>query len=103
MMSQMIVKRITSLRTSPLLPFQFSVVTVNYLSYYIITICWIFIVTNEVLQGMIYLQENKLAPVSEAEVRAAFAARLGMPLTGQMLSGTLPFYPTLPGITICVY
>ncbi|XP_054286298.1 histone deacetylase 4-like isoform X3 [Macrosteles quadrilineatus] len=42
--------------------------------------------------------ENKLAPVSEAEVRAAFAARLGMPLTGQMLSGTLPFYPTLPVI-----
>jgi hypothetical protein len=39
----------------------------------------------------------KLAPVSEAEVRAAFTARLGMPLTGQMLPGTLPFYPTLPG------
>lgn len=42
--------------------------------------------------------ESKLAPVSEAEVRAAFTARLGMPLTGQMLSGTLPFYPTLPVI-----
>ncbi|KAK9501749.1 hypothetical protein O3M35_012421 [Rhynocoris fuscipes] len=41
---------------------------------------------------------SKLAPVSEAEVRAAFAARLGMPLTGQMLPGTLPFYPTLPVI-----
>ncbi|XP_014285163.1 histone deacetylase 4 isoform X4 [Halyomorpha halys] len=41
---------------------------------------------------------NKLASVSEAEVRAAFAARLGMPLTGQMLPGTLPFYPTLPVI-----
>ena len=41
--------------------------------------------------------ENKLASVSEAEVRAAFTARLGMPLTGQMLPGTLPFYPTLPG------
>ncbi|KDR16176.1 Histone deacetylase 4, partial [Zootermopsis nevadensis] len=40
----------------------------------------------------------KLAPVSEAEVRAAFTARLGMPLTGQMLPGTLPFYPTLPVI-----
>jgi len=36
-----------------------------------------------------------LAPVSEAEVRAAFTARLGMPLTGQMLHGTLPFYPSL--------
>ncbi|XP_073970924.1 histone deacetylase 4 isoform X4 [Rhodnius prolixus] len=41
---------------------------------------------------------SKLAPVSEADVRAAFAARLGMPLTGQMLPGTLPFYPTLPVI-----
>ncbi|PSN47158.1 Histone deacetylase 4, partial [Blattella germanica] len=41
---------------------------------------------------------SKLAPVSEAEVRAAFTARLGMPLTGQMLPGTLPFYPTLPVI-----
>lgn len=40
----------------------------------------------------------KLAPVSEAEVRAACTARLGMPLTGQMLPGTLPFYPTLPGV-----
>jgi len=39
----------------------------------------------------------KLAPVSEAEVRAACTARLGMPLTGQMLPGTLPYYPTLPG------
>ncbi|XP_072745228.1 histone deacetylase 5 isoform X3 [Anoplolepis gracilipes] len=38
---------------------------------------------------------TKLAPVSEAEVRAAFTARLGMPLTGQMLHGTLPFYPSL--------
>ncbi|XP_033221341.1 histone deacetylase 4 isoform X4 [Belonocnema kinseyi] len=38
---------------------------------------------------------TKLAPVSEAEVRAAFTARLGMPLTGQMLPGTLPFYPSL--------
>ncbi|XP_047351521.1 histone deacetylase 4 [Vespa velutina] len=38
---------------------------------------------------------SKLAPVSEAEVRAAFTARLGMPLTGQMLPGTLPFYPSL--------
>lgn len=36
-----------------------------------------------------------MAPVSEAEVRAAFTARLGMPLTGQMLHGTLPFYPSL--------
>lgn len=39
---------------------------------------------------------GKLAPVSEAEVRAAFTARLGMPLTGQMMPGTLPYYPTLP-------
>lgn len=36
--------------------------------------------------------------LSEAEVRAACTARLGMPLTGQMLPGTLPFYPTLPAI-----
>lgn len=41
---------------------------------------------------------SKLSTVSEAEVRAAFTARFGTPLTGQMLSGTLPFYPTLPGI-----
>ncbi|XP_076169291.1 histone deacetylase 4 isoform X4 [Ptiloglossa arizonensis] len=38
---------------------------------------------------------TKLATVSEAEVRAAFTARLGMPLTDQMLPGTLPFYPSL--------
>ncbi|KAL0267877.1 UNVERIFIED_CONTAM: hypothetical protein PYX00_010026 [Menopon gallinae] len=44
------------------------------------------------------LTDGKLASVSEAEVRAAFTARLGMPLTGQMLTGTLPFYPTLPAI-----
>lgn len=44
--------------------------------------------------------DNKLASVSEAEVRAAFTARLGMPLTGQMLPGTLPFYPTLPGESV---
>lgn len=36
-----------------------------------------------------------MAPVSEAEVRAAFTARLGMPLTGQMLHSNLPFYPSL--------
>ncbi|XP_039296591.1 LOW QUALITY PROTEIN: histone deacetylase 4 [Nilaparvata lugens] len=42
--------------------------------------------------------ETRLAPVSEAEVRAAFTARFGTPLTGQMLSGTLPYYPTLPVI-----
>lgn len=39
---------------------------------------------------------SKLSSVSEAEVRAAFTARLGVPLTGQMLSSTLPYYPTLP-------
>ncbi|XP_008185951.1 histone deacetylase 4 isoform X8 [Acyrthosiphon pisum] len=39
---------------------------------------------------------SKLSSVSEAEVRAAFTARLGAPLTGQMLSSTLPYYPTLP-------
>ncbi|XP_050438023.1 histone deacetylase 4 isoform X2 [Adelges cooleyi] len=39
---------------------------------------------------------SKLTSVSEAEVRAAFTARLGIPLTGQMLSSTLPYYPTLP-------
>ncbi|XP_011303801.1 histone deacetylase 4 isoform X6 [Fopius arisanus] len=38
---------------------------------------------------------TKLTPVSEAEVRAARTARLGMPLTDQMLPGTLPFYPSL--------
>ncbi|KAG8237534.1 hypothetical protein J437_LFUL017464, partial [Ladona fulva] len=43
-------------------------------------------------------ESMKLAPVSEAEVRAAFTARLGMPLTGQMMPGTIPFYPTLPVI-----
>lgn len=36
--------------------------------------------------------------LSEAKVRAACTARLGMPLTGQMLTGTLPFYPSLPAI-----
>lgn len=36
--------------------------------------------------------------ISEAAVRAACTARLGMPLTGQMLPGTLPFYPSLPAI-----
>lgn len=46
--------------------------------------------------AIFFLQSGtKLAPVSEAEVRAAFTARLGMPLTGQMLHGTLPFYPSL--------
>ncbi|CAG9859580.1 unnamed protein product [Phyllotreta striolata] len=34
--------------------------------------------------------------ISEAAMRAACTARLGMPLTGQMLPGTLPFYPSLP-------
>ncbi|XKL65443.1 hypothetical protein PGB90_008863 [Kerria lacca] len=41
---------------------------------------------------------KKLLPVSEAELRAAFTARLGMPLTGQFLPSTLPCYPPLPGI-----
>ncbi|CAH0556641.1 unnamed protein product [Brassicogethes aeneus] len=36
--------------------------------------------------------------LSEAAVRAACTARLGMPLTGAMLPGTLPFYPSLPAI-----
>ncbi|XP_031345605.1 histone deacetylase 7 isoform X1 [Photinus pyralis] len=36
--------------------------------------------------------------LSEAAVRAACTARLGMPLTGQMLPGTLPYYPSLPAI-----
>lgn len=36
--------------------------------------------------------------LSEAAVRAACTARLGMPLTGQMLTGPLPFYPSLPAI-----
>lgn len=48
----------------------------------------------------IFYQENakRLAPVSEAEIRAAFTARLGMPLTGQLLPSTLPYYPILPGM-----
>ncbi|KAK7602204.1 hypothetical protein V9T40_009645 [Parthenolecanium corni] len=47
---------------------------------------------------------KRLAPVSEAEMRAAFTARLGMPLTGQFLPSTLPCYPTLPGIeTVAEY
>ncbi|XP_075237492.1 histone deacetylase 4 isoform X2 [Lycorma delicatula] len=41
---------------------------------------------------------SKLTPVSEAEVRAAFTARFGTSLTGHMLPGTLPYYPTLPVI-----
>lgn len=36
--------------------------------------------------------------LSEAAVRAACTVRLGLPLTGQMLPGTLPFYPSLPAI-----
>nr|CAD7204267.1 unnamed protein product [Timema douglasi] len=48
--------------------------------------------------GLLQSENVKLAPVSEAELRAAYTARLGVPLTGQMLSGTLPFYPTLPAI-----
>lgn len=36
--------------------------------------------------------------LSEAAIRAACTARLGMPLTGQMLPGTLPYYPSLPAI-----
>lgn len=37
-----------------------------------------------------------LATVSEAEVRAAFTARLGVPLTEGMLPPSLPYYPMLP-------
>ncbi|XP_044737712.1 histone deacetylase 4 isoform X3 [Chrysoperla carnea] len=42
--------------------------------------------------------KSMLPPVSEAQVRAACTARLGLPLTGQMLTtNTLPFYhPCLP-------
>uniref|UniRef100_A0ABD2W3X1 Histone deacetylase n=1 Tax=Trichogramma kaykai TaxID=54128 RepID=A0ABD2W3X1_9HYME len=36
-----------------------------------------------------------LAPVSEAEVRAAYTARFGGPLTGQILPDTLPSYPSI--------
>lgn len=43
------------------------------------------------------------ASVSEAEVRAAFTARLGVPLTGQMLEHTLPYYPTLPSKYTFIY
>lgn len=43
--------------------------------------------------------QHVLSPdLSEAAVRAACTARLGMPLTGQMLPGTIPFYPSLPAI-----
>ncbi|XP_074658965.1 histone deacetylase 9-like [Tubulanus polymorphus] len=35
---------------------------------------------------------------SEAELRAMAAARFGLPLTGHMLSSSLPFYPSLPVI-----
>nr|XP_045592377.1 histone deacetylase 4-like isoform X2 [Procambarus clarkii] len=40
----------------------------------------------------------KLPVVSEADMRAALTARVGMPLTGHVLSSTLPYYPTLPVI-----
>lgn len=55
------------------------------------------IFSSFLLQLLFFFSQSgtKLAPVSEAEVRAAFTARLGMPLTGQMLHGTLPFYPSL--------
>ncbi|XP_065340018.1 histone deacetylase 4 isoform X7 [Cloeon dipterum] len=43
-------------------------------------------------------QGIKISPQTEAEVRAAYAARYGLPLTGQMLQNSLPFYPTLPVI-----
>ncbi|XP_025418175.1 histone deacetylase 4 isoform X2 [Sipha flava] len=39
---------------------------------------------------------SKLTSLSEAEVRAAFTTKWGVPLTNQMLTSTLPFYPTLP-------
>jgi hypothetical protein len=42
----------------------------------------------------------QMSTQTEAEMRAAYAARFGMPLTGQMLQGSLPFYPTLPGMLI---
>nr|CAD7575720.1 unnamed protein product [Timema californicum] len=54
--------------------------------------------TSSSFIGLLQSENVKLAPVSEAELRAAYTARLGVPLTGQMLSGTLPFYPTLPAI-----
>ncbi|XP_077298771.1 histone deacetylase 4 isoform X3 [Arctopsyche grandis] len=41
-------------------------------------------------------ESNMLATVSEAEVRAAFTARLGVPLTEGMLPPSLPYYPMLP-------
>ncbi|XP_069940162.1 histone deacetylase 9 isoform X4 [Cherax quadricarinatus] len=40
----------------------------------------------------------KLPIVSEADMRAAFTAHVGMPLTSHVLSSTLPYYPTLPVI-----
>ncbi|XP_022905538.1 histone deacetylase 4 [Onthophagus taurus] len=47
----------------------------------------------------ISLAAHHLSPdLSEAALRARCTARLGMPLTGQMLPGTLPFYPSLPAI-----
>ncbi|GAB6026765.1 Histone deacetylase 4, variant 2 [Chamberlinius hualienensis] len=38
---------------------------------------------------------NKVTSMSEAQLRA-MAASLGMPLTGHVLPGILPFYPSLP-------
>ncbi|XP_013777776.1 histone deacetylase 4-like [Limulus polyphemus] len=39
-----------------------------------------------------------MSSVSEAQVRAMAAARLGVPLTSHMLHSSLPFYPSLPVI-----
>lgn len=48
---------------------------------------------------MFLLQEGlKLPMVSEADMRAALTAGVGMPLTGHPLSSTLPYHPTLPGM-----
>ncbi|XP_076319708.1 histone deacetylase 4-like isoform X3 [Tachypleus tridentatus] len=44
------------------------------------------------------LEGKGLSSVSEAQVRAMAAARLGVPLTSHMLHSSLPFYPSLPVI-----
>ncbi|XP_026482172.1 histone deacetylase 9-like isoform X2 [Ctenocephalides felis] len=49
--------------------------------------------------GRSHIPHHSQSSTTEAAVLAAVAAaRLGAPLTGQLLSGVLPYYPTLPVI-----
>ncbi|XP_026688686.1 histone deacetylase 4-like [Diaphorina citri] len=52
-----------------------------------------------ILISCVFQDGKKLASVSEAEVRAALTSRLGLPLTGSLVSGTLPYYPSLANVT----